>query len=299
MSPGTAVLFTIPFGKLDPVKNGGKDVQLEQEPRRSPADPFAAEKGVIVFAHRGGSRRWPENTMLAFQNAADLGVDALEMDIHSTADGELVVIHDPFVDRVTNGSGDVHDHTLAELKLLDAGYWWTEDGGQTYPFRGQGLTIPTLAEVFAAFPYLWINIDIKQADPPIVEPFVAMIDEYGMVEQVCVGSFHTEVIGQFRQACPQAATAASLPEAEQMLALSKVRLGQFYQGEAVAMQTPEVEKRLRVVTPAFVESAHQHQVAVHVWTVNDVSQMRRLIDMGVDGLMTDYPDLLLKLLGRE
>lgn len=273
-------------------------MQVTHEARRVPADPFAAPKGVVVFAHRGGSRRWPENTMLAFQNAADLGVDALELDIHSTADGVLVVIHDPFVDRVTNGKGAVHDYTLAELQQLDAGYWWTEDGGRTYPFRSRGVTIPTLAEIFAAFPHLWINIDIKQASPSIVEPFVAYLRAHGLVEQVCVGSFHAPTVEQFRRACPEAATAASLPEAQQMLVLSKLGLGAFYQGDALAMQLPEVERRLRVVTPTFVQTAHQHGVAVHVWTVNDVSQMQRLIAMGVDGLMTDYPDLLLKLLRR-
>ncbi len=273
-------------------------MESKPEERRLPAQPFAAKRGAIVFAHRGGSRRWPENTMLAFQNAADLGVDALELDIHSTADGEIVVIHDPFVDRVTNGTGAVQNFTLAELQQLDAGYWWSEDGEHSYPFRGRGLTIPTLAEVFTTFPHYWINIDIKQSDPPIVEPFVEMIRAYGMTQQVCAGSFHTQTVNQFRQTCPEVTTAASLPEAEQMLLLSKLGLGAFYRGRAQAMQLPEVEMRLRVVTPAFIQVAHSHGVAVHVWTINDISQMRRLIEMGVDGLMTDYPDLLLKLLGR-
>lgn len=252
----------------------------------------------LVFAHRGGSGRWPENTMHAYQQSAALGVDALELDIHSTADGELVVIHDPFVERVTDGKGAVHSFTLADLRQLDAGYWWSDDGGQTYPFRSQGLTIPTLAEVFETFPHLWINIDIKQHDPPIVEPFVALIRAHNMAHKVCVGSFHTDTVRQFRAACPEAATAASLPEVWQLLVLSKLGLGALFQGEATAVQIPEVDSRLRVITPAFVEAAHQAGTAVHVWTVDDVAGMRRLINMGVDGLMTDYPDILLKLLGR-
>lgn len=263
-----------------------------------PAEPFAARQGVIVFAHRGGSRRWPENTMLAFQNAANLGVDALELDIHSTSDGKLVVIHDAVVDRVTNGTGAVHDLTLAELRRLDAGYWWTEDGGQSYPFRGQGITIPTLKEVFSAFPHLWLNIDIKQRQPAIVAPFVSMIRAFGLAGQVCVGSFDTETVHQFRRACPEVATAATLAEVQQMLILSKLGLGRFFRGGAVAVQLPETHGRIRIVTPAFMRAAQRRRVAVHVWTVNDVSQMRRLLDMGVDGLMSDYPDLLLKLLGR-
>ncbi|MEZ4642493.1 MAG: glycerophosphodiester phosphodiesterase [Chloroflexota bacterium] len=225
--------------------------------RRIPKEPFADERGVIVMAHRGGSKRWPENTMLAFQNAADLGVDGLELDIRSTADGGLVVIHDETVDRVTNGRGPVHDFTLAELQQLDAGYHWTNDGGQSYPFRGQGVTIPTLAEVFAAFPHLWINIDIKQSDPTIVEPFVALLHEMGMVGQECVGSFAEETVQQFRQACPDAATAASLPEAQRLFVLSRLVLGALYRGGATAMQLPEVEGRLRIVTPGFVRAAHR------------------------------------------
>ena len=266
--------------------------------RRSPEQPFADERGIIVFAHRGGSGRWPENTMLAFRQAVALGIDGLELDVHSTRDGELVVIHDPFVDRVTNGTGAVHDHTLAELRELDAGYRWSEDGGLSFPFRNQGITIPTLAEVFAAFPDLWINIDLKQARPSIVTPFVSLVSEYGMEKLVCVGSFHTEVVRQFRKACPQAATAASLLEARLLYVLRRVGLGALYQGGAAAMQLPERSGRTAVVTRPFVRAAHRNGVAVHVWTVNDVPQMQRLLAAGVDGLMTDYPDILLKLLGR-
>lgn len=266
--------------------------------KRIPKEPFADERGMIVMAHRGGGGRWPENTMLAFQNAAALGVDGLELDIHSTADDVLVVIHDAVVDRVTNGRGAVQNFTLAELQQLDAGYHWTNDGGQTYPFRGQGVTIPTLAEVFAAFPDLWINIDMKQSQPSLVAPFVALLREMGMVAQVCVGSFDAETVRQFRQACPEAATAASLPEALRLFALSQVGLGGLYWGGATAMHLPEVEGRLRIVTPRFVRAAQRQGVAVHVWTVNDIATMQRLRQMGVDGLMTDYPDLLLKVVGR-
>jgi glycerophosphoryl diester phosphodiesterase len=270
----------------------------KQDTRRSPRNPFARKKGLVVFAHRGGGGRWPENSMFAFQHAAELGVDGLELDIHSTADGELVVIHDPFVDRVTNGRGAVRQMSLTELRQLDAGYWWTEDGGHSYPFRGQGITIPTLAELLKTFPHHWINIDIKQKDPPIVQPFVEMLRTYGMVNQVCVGSFHTPTVNAFRRLCPQAATAATLTEVQLFLALNVVGLGTLLPRRAVAMQLPEVERQLRVVTPEFVRAAHRQGTAVHVWTVNDIAQMCRLMAMGVDGLMTDYPDILLKLLKR-
>jgi glycerophosphoryl diester phosphodiesterase len=263
-----------------------------------PANPFAQNGKVIVLAHRGFRGMYPENTMLAFQKAAELGVGGLEMDIHATRDGVLVVSHDATVDRMTDGSGLIKEMTLAELCRLDAGYRWTPDAGQTFPFRGQGLTIPMLEEVLTAFPQFWINVDIKQASPSIVTPFVAMIRRFGMAERMMVGSFDTETVRQFRRECPEVATAASEPEVRRLFILGKLRLSRFYKGGAKAMQLPEWNGRVRVITPRFVKGAHRAGTAVHVWTVNETADMERLTGWGVDGLITDYPDRLLKLLGR-
>ena len=136
---------------------------------RLPKRPFAKDGGVVVLAHRGWRGYYPENTMLSLDWAGHMPIDGLELDIHSTKDGELVVIHDETVDRTTNGKGRVQDYSLAELQKLDAGYWWTPDEGQTFPFRGSQLRIPTVEEVFKRFPNLWINIDIKQKSPSIVK----------------------------------------------------------------------------------------------------------------------------------
>lgn len=253
---------------------------------------------MVVMAHRGGSGRCPENTMLAFGNAVALGVDALEMDIHSTADGVIVVSHDPDVNRVTNGKGRINAMTLAALQALDAGYWWTADQGKTYPFRGQGITMPTLEEVFQAFPEMWINVDIKQTEPGIVRPFADLIRRYNMTDKMMVGSFDGHTAADFRREMPEVAAAASKNEARLLYGLSKVRLERLYWGKAQAMQLPEYEGRIHVVTPRFVEAAHRVGTAVHVWTVDEEADMQRMINMGVDGLMTDYPERLLKLLGR-
>jgi glycerophosphoryl diester phosphodiesterase len=266
--------------------------------RATPQQPFAGADAPLVFAHRGGAGRWPENTMLAFRNAVALGVDALELDIHSTADGHLVVCHDATLDRTTDGAGPIHAYTLDELQQFDAGYWWSDDGGRTYRFRGQGLAIPTFRQVLSEFPRLWINIDLKQSTPPIIEPFLELIREMEMVEQVCTGSLNVETVVELRRQCPEMATAAHYNEVRRLFVLSRMGLGHLYQGEATAMQIPSVDKRRRIVTPGFVQGAHAGNTAVHVWTVDDVPEMVRLIEMGVDGLMTDYPDLLLKLLGR-
>ncbi len=264
---------------------------------RTPAHPFA-DDGVIVLAHRGFRGAYPENTMPAFQKAAELGVDGLETDIHQTKDGVLVVCHDETVDRTTNGSGLIKEMTLAELQRLDAGYRWTADNGRTYPHRGQGITIPTLEELFTAFPQFWINVDIKQSSPPIVTPFVAMIRQFNMADKMMVGSFDTETVRQFRQQCPEVAAAASEPEARRLVILSKLGLGRFYRGQAQAMQLPEWNGRLHIITPRFVKDAHQAGTAVHVWTVNETADMQRLIRIGVDGIITDFPNKMLKLLNR-
>jgi glycerophosphoryl diester phosphodiesterase len=265
--------------------------------QRLPAEALAADKGLIVFAHRGGGGCWPENTMLAFRNAVALGVDALETDIHRTADSHLVVIHDPYVDRVTDGTGRVAEMTLAQLKRLDAGYRWTRDG-LTFPFRGQGLTIPTLAELLAEFPDIWINVDIKHHETAVVDQFAAMIEEFGMADRMMVGSFDEATVWRFRQVCPGVKTAASLSEVARLLLMARVGLGRWYRSPAASLQVSERHNRLPVVTPALVRTAHRHQIAVHVWTVDEYPDMKRLIARGVDGLMTDCPERLLRLLGR-
>ncbi len=265
---------------------------------RQPANPFAHPHGVLVFGHRGERGHYPENSMLSLQQAVAAGVDALEIDVHMTADGHIVVIHDDTTDRTTSGQGRVSAMTLAELQSHDAGYRFTPDGGQTFPFRGQGLVVPTLAEVFATFPNLWINIDLKQHDLRMIEPFVRLLHEQAVLERVVVGSFDGATLAAFRHACPQVPTAASEAEVRRLVVLSKLGLGRFYRGQAQMLQIPEFHGRIRLVTRRFVHDAHRHNMAVHVWTVNETEEMARLVALGVDGIVSDYPRRLLHLLGR-
>ncbi len=258
-------------------------------------NPLADDGSIVVLAHRGGSGLRPENTMMAFENAASLGVDGLELDIHQTKDGRIVVIHDPTIDRVSDGSGAIREMSLAELQSYDAGYWWTADGGKTFPYRGKGAVVPTLEKVFITFPHLWINIDIKQHAPSIVEPFVEMVREFGMTNKVMVGSFSEQTVQAFRSQCPEALTAASLQETRRLYIMNKLMIGRFYNGHADALQIPEFYGRKRVVTRRFIKAAHQKGTAVHVWTVDEEEDMERLITFGVDGLITDYPDRLMGL----
>ena len=264
-----------------------------------PDHPFFGHyDGVLVVAHRGGRGLWPENTLYAFERAVELGVGVLEMDVHSTKDGALVVMHDRTVDRTTDGTGPIQDFTLAELEELDAGYNWSDDDGQTFPFRGQGIAVPTVAEVLAAFPDVLMNIEIKQSQPPIAASLCQVIRDYGMTERVLIASFDTDTIKEFRTACPEVATTAGEDEVRILFGLNLAFLGAIYSPPAEAVQVPEYSGDLHVVTRRFVHTAHARNMEVHVWMVNDADDMQRFLDLGVDGIITDHPDRLLALLGR-
>jgi glycerophosphoryl diester phosphodiesterase len=270
--------------------------------RSSPVEDlpfFRCSQDAMVIAHRGGRGLWPENTLFAFQRAAELGADVLEMDIHSTSDGVLVAIHDDTVDRTTDGSGSIQDFTLEQLKKLDAGYNWTNDEGTTYPLRDKDITIPTLEEIFTALPDECMNIEIKQIQPSTVGPFCQMLRDFDREETVLVGSFDAKTVEDFRLECPEVATSTTEPEVRNFFILNKLFLDAVYQGKAEAFQVPEYSNNLLVITGRFVVNAqNRHNMDVHVWTVNEEKDMKRLLELGIDGLITDYPDRLLNILGR-
>ena len=265
--------------------------------QRPPGSPFAADGRPLVLAHRGWSGRYPENTMAAFEKAAALPVDGLELDVRGTSDGVPVLMHDETVDRTTNGTGRVTDFTLAQLKGLDAGYRRSSDEKRSFPFRGRGITVPTLAEVFSAFPHLWINLDIKQNQPSMIYTVAGMIRQFHYEDHVCAGSFDTPTIHALRRVCPEAATAASRWEVLGFLVLQRLFLVFLYRGKARVLAIPEHFRGRRILDRRLVQAAHQKGLAVHVWTVNEREDMKRLLDMGVDGLITDHPDRAIEVLG--
>ena len=260
--------------------------------------PFFANDGPLVIAHQGGDGLWPGDTLFAFEQAAALGVDVLEMDMPATADGVLVLMHDATIDRTTDGSGAISEMTFAELRGYDAGYDWSPDEGATFPFRGQGIVVPSLEEVATAFPEYRMNIEIKQQEPSIVAPFCSFLREHEMTERVLVGSFHADAMDEFRTTCPEVATSAVESELRIFYGLTVAFLGRLYQSPAYAFQVPEYNGDLHVVTDRFVGNAQRHNIDVHVWTVNETEDMERLLAMGVDGIITDRPDRLLALLDR-
>lgn len=248
-------------------------------------------------AHRGGAGQWPGETLYAYEQAAKLGVDVLEMDVHSTSDGELVLMHNSTVDETTDGTGPIRRFTLRELKKLDVGYRWTSDGGRSFRYRGKGIMVATLKEVFEAFPQARMNIEIKQSQPSLIEPFCKMIHDHGMANKVLVASFWDGVMKEFRRQCPGVATSASTPELLQYVVRNNALVGDSYRPNTDALQVKD-KVPLSKLDREFVEKAHRRNLVVHAWTVNNIDAMERLVADGVDGIITDYPGLLLALLGR-
>jgi glycerophosphoryl diester phosphodiesterase len=260
---------------------------------------FENQDDVLVIAHQGGDGLFPSNTLYAFEAAAKLGVDVLELDVHSSKDGELVVIHDDTVDRTTDGTGNVNELTLAELKTLDAGYAWSpERKDESFPYRDKGITIPTLEEVFQNFPDYRVNVEIKQETPSIAQSLCDLIRQYEKQDHVLVVSFSDKAMGEFRVACPEVVTAGGPGEVRTFYILHRLFLGGLYRASADAFQVPEYRDNLHIVTRRFVEDAKRKNLEVHVWTVDESEDMQRLIDLGVNGIITDRPDRLLELLGR-
>lgn len=260
---------------------------------------FAAEReGVQVIAHRGGAQLRPENTLLAFEHALALGTDMLEMDARATADGVLVALHDAGVDRTTDGQGPVDALTLAALQKLDAAYHWSPDGGRSTPLRGRGVRVPTLAEVFERFPRTRMVVEIKPPDPALAAKMCQLIRRHAMTQRVLIASFHSAVLDAFRQRCPEVGTSMGPGEARLFYVASLVYLSDAISPAAQALQIPYGFGERVLATPQIAAAARGRNLALHVWTVNDEARMRRLLAIGVDGIMTDRPDLLLRLLGR-
>ena len=255
--------------------------------------PYFNPGTFMVIAHRGGRSLGPENTIYTYQRAMELGVDVLEIDIHLTKDNHLAVIHDKTVDRTTDGSGPVDSFNLVDLQKLDAGYRWSDDQRNSYPLRGKGLKIPSLAEVFQSFPRMRINIEIKNPQNDAITALCQTIQDYNMSQRVMIASFDAGALKQFRSLCPAVATSAGASEAIWFYWLLKLRMASAYTPKAQALQVPERYGDLQIVDKRFIAAAHDHNMRVQVWTINDKDAMQRLLKLGVDGIMTDYPQKLL------
>jgi glycerophosphoryl diester phosphodiesterase len=247
----------------------------------------------LVFAHRGGSALRPENTLAAFDNGLALGADGLELDVHLSRDGEVVVHHDAVLDRTTSEQGRLADRTAEELARIDAGYRFRPldaAGKQEFPYRGCGIAIPTLACVLDRYPAVRIIIELKTASEALVRRTVEVVRHAGAADRVSIGSFSTRAIRLTRRLAPEIRTGAAREETRWALYRSWVGWPPGRPAYA-EFHVPERSGRTRVVSRRFVEAAHRAGVAVNVWTVDDEADMIRLLDWGVDGLISDRPDI--------
>lgn len=303
------------------------DSRCDQPYVASPNPWLVGDGDVMNYAHRGGVIDFPENTLYAYKKVAEAHADVLEMDVYQTADNQLVILHDLDVDRTTNGTGNVGALTLAELKALDAAYWFVTDEGTphdadptAYEFRGiatgdkappAGYTaddfkIPTLEEALMAFPDQLINIELKpdlDGTGNYEQQIADLLVRYGRFTNVIAASFVDEAAANFKAVAPCIHTSVPLGQATDMV------LASFGDGvmpaapEHVALQVPpdtsqvqQVPDGITVVTEDLVKDAHAVGLAVQVWTINDCEQMLEMMGYGVDAIMTDRPLLLQSLL---
>ena len=279
-------------------------------------NPWLSQR-ILNFTHQGGEFEWPSNTMFAFERAYAGGADVLEMDIHTTADGEVVVIHDSTVDRTTNATGSVYDMTLAELQKLDAGHNFIPnrnavrgEPAAAYPYRGvrtgdrpppaghtpDDFRVPTLKEVFAAFPDVPINIEIKGKNDGDAQSFLrnaealaAFLNKAGRTDVIVV-SFHDEAIDRFHMLAPQIPLAPGLAKTA-----AYVQGGALAGDGYVALQVPPEFSGIQVMTPEFVKRAHDDGYAVHTWidsSDENAAFYDELVGMCADAIMTAYSDRL-------
>ena len=243
----------------------------------------------IAFAHRGGADEAPENTLEAFGAAVALGYRYLETDVHVTRDGVPVAFHDDRLDRATDRAGAIADLAIAEVEAADAGHRFSADGGRTFPFRGRGVRVPRLEALLSSWPECRVNVDPK-ADG-CVPPLVALLDRLDAWERVCVGSFSDRRLSWIRRLGRGRACTSMGPRAVTVARLTAAAGWMPRQG-ADCVQVPLRHGRIPIVTRRFVRAAHRARLPVHVWTVDDEPTMQRLLDLGVDGIMTDRPGLL-------
>jgi glycerophosphoryl diester phosphodiesterase len=249
---------------------------------------FLDSPTAIAFAHRGGGGEAPENTLPAFEAAVAMGFRYLETDVHATRDGVLLAFHDDDLARLTDRAGKICELALTEVRAADAGYAFSPDGGTTFPFRGTGVVIPTLEELLTRWHDVYLNIDAKADETvaPLVE-LVSRLDAFG---RVCIGSFSDRRVARIR-ALARGRICSSMGQVATAMAFAASRTGRMPRFHADCLQVPRRWGPLRL-DRRFVKAAHHAGLPVHVWTVDDQAEMESLLDLGVDGIMTDRPRAL-------
>ncbi len=265
----------------------------------TPTKPYLELPAPWLVAHRGGSRIAPENTLPAFDRAASLGADCIETDVRLSADGVVMAFHDEDTLALTGTPGTVEARAVAELEQLDAAFSFSEDGGASFPLRGAGIRIPTFAEALRRYPRMRFNVDAKSADPALADALARVVREARAEARVCVGSFFDGQAERLGALLP--GVCRFLPEqaATRHVLAAKSRAAPLgLPGGYDLADLPARMGDLVVVDTPVLDHFHRLGIPVHVWTVDDEEEMRALLDLGVDGIVTDRPDVLARVLGR-
>jgi glycerophosphoryl diester phosphodiesterase len=252
---------------------------------------FFALRGPLVFGHRGACGECPENTLVSFERALAQGADVLETDVHVTRDGEIVVLHDADVARTTDGRGEIAQLDFAEAARLDAGYRFRGADGAA-PFRGRGLRIPRLAELLATFPDARFNIELKACDPRLVAGVLGLLR--GREERTLLAAERDDTMALLRAAVRERGSGVALGASlGDVLGFVRAAVaGSAPPAGPMALQIPAEFAGRPLVTPELLAFARAHGVQVHVWTINEPAEMARLLALGVDGVMSDFPGRL-------
>lgn len=264
-------------------------------------NPFiiSEDESPWVIAHGGSKALWPENTMMAFKGSMELGVDALEMDVNITKDGILITHHDETLDRMSDGEGKVADFTFSELTAFNFGDGFTNTEGET-PYKGQLVPVTALEEVIVAYPTTPLIIEIKNSEELgelAADELIRLIDNYGIKEHTIIASFSDDVLA-YIDSETDGSYMVSAPEkqARRFVISTKSGLGILHWPKSMAAQLPMESSGFNLAKKRIVKSAHRHNMAVHYWTINDKDDMKLLIELGADGLITDRPDLMKEVL---
>ena len=264
-------------------------------------NPYKIEEGdaPLIVAHRGGRNLFPENTMIAFQGSANLGVDILEMDVAMTKDETLITCHDLTIDRTSNGSGNVIDYTYSELSQFNFGYHFTDLDGNK-PFENVTVPPPRLEDIFAAFRDHKLMIEIKDRDENgkrAAEILQSLIEQYELQNQVIVVAFSEAVLDYYYEITNGEILVGISEEEAKRLVFSGLSGMEFlFKPRAAIAAFPTESSGIKLSSKRVVNSAHRRNMGMYYWTINNKETMRMLIEAGADGLITDRPDLMQEVL---
>lgn len=263
--------------------------------------PYFELPPPLVLGHRGAAGEMPENTLPSFERALARGAHVLESDVHVTRDGVPVLIHDPVVDRTTDGSGRVDDLSWEDLRRLDAGFRFSPDGGASHPFRGRGITVPSLEEAFDRLPGARFNLELKAQRPELVERAVALVRAKAREAVTLLTAGEDPIMARLRDELRRTGVACAVGAStgDILRFIRSAQDGKPPDGEAMALQIPTHFGGRPLITAELLGHAHAYGVFVHAWTINEEPEMERLLDLGVDGLVTDFPGRMAELLQRR